>query len=617
MIIVYSTNKKGRPAINKAEKKTRETAAIKKANNPGNHQEKCIILKNTYHRIRDNVQDSISHIREAQKKLDELYEILKNISSLKKNKTAGEIYKTIQSIHKKSEQLDVKHLKMDIKIQLVEEITEDLQKTVNLTNDLIISEIKQESGEVEEKLEEITERIDVIYLKSLKIQNEKNPNEETRIKIRDLEMKKVKAKRKKKAKNENKKEGNYTSKDITNAQRIAINTVRKLIPLCETFKIVLPETLIKIEETDKKQYRENIKAILELILENIEEIRKKIGEEMNSNNLTEVQLKELLKREREIRVLDDRIRKHYFRLKNNAPIHKKIKKNKFYTPSRTKIFQRFRKVRSYQLCSTKLFKNLEEACETLQKNLSSKSKKYKEIQEIKKNIENKKLIAYDKIKKRQKKFRDKFPYFEEVRKIIGDIVGEIQELAEKQDKKEEIKLEVARKLMLEMDKFYFKIIMLTNEIDGRPLDTEIEKKLEEIDPGFKDRKEEIDEEKSDMISELEDLEEDIFLEENYEELSLKSQVSNDYIDELSYNPIAKLKTHIDHDPMEQEEQSITIKAIGNEIRSKRDIGLEIDFSEASKSSDENSDEDLYDRGPYKKVKKKNYVESNYIEEDEL
>jgi hypothetical protein len=625
MIIVHSANKKGRPAINKAEKKTRKTVAVKKDNNPENHQKKHMALTKAYGRIRYNVQRCISHIKEAQKKSDELYEILKNISSLKKNKEAGEIYEIIQSIHKRSEKLEIKHQKRNLKIQLVEEIIEDLQKIVNLTNDLITSEVNQKSGDVEKKLREITERIDSISTNLLYIQGNNGSNEAIQ-KVMDLKEKKVKSQR---AKNKVKLVQQKNT-DTRSAKISAARTIEKLMPLYEKFKITLPEIFSEIKEMTMKQYREKEKLISELLLKNIEEIRKKIEEEMNNKNLREVELEELREQEREITISEDKVKRYHSRLENH-PVRVILRREPKHPPQNPSMVPknprdiysksiRSDMIRTYSAQSKNVFKKLEESCETLQKNLSCESEQYKEIQEIKKNIASTKTIIRDKVK-RKKSFREKLYYLEQIIKNIRDIIKKIQGMAEKKDKKEEakleIKLEIARELLLKMEKRFLKIIIITDEIEGCGPDLEIKKKLAEIDPTSKDREVE---KGRDQLKELEDLEGEIFLEEDREELSLKSQASDEYIDEsLNYNPIKLLKTHIDHDPMEQEEQSpIKIKTTGNlEISKKHKIGLEIDFSEASKSSDDNSDEDLYDHGPSKKVKKKNYVESNYIEEDEL
>jgi hypothetical protein len=653
MITVQSTSKKAPFIIKRLEKKSKETKEKSQAEQDFKNQHLISkISKRKSDRIRYHIRTCTSNIREAHEKSSELYEILKNIShaSTEKDEEINEIYETIQSVYTKLEGLGGKYRKNHIekKIQLIEETVEDLQRVARLIDNLIQTKEKYKLKNIEEKLQEIKEGTEKTLINFLYIKSNDSSDETAIQKVMDIKEARLQAQREENLGEQGRKQYVDRIHDIVYAKNFAIETIKKLMPLCEKLEISLPETLTKISEVDEKPSIKNVKPILELLLENMENITT----EMKNKNLDK---KEVEEKKRGMEILKERLKTHHFRVNKHESeeleelkgleekkreieiLEDVIKRyhsesddhlasSQLYIQCKNSstnfVQRRYNIVRCYLLRMKNIFENLEEACKTLQKSLSCESGQYKEIQEIKKNIENKKLIAYNKIKKPQKKFRDKFPYFEEVRKIIKDIAGEIQEVAEKENKKEEIKLEVevSEKLMLEMDKFYFEIIILTNETDKRSLNTKIEKKLEEIDPGFKDRKEEIDEEKSDVSSELEDLQEDIFLEENYGELSLKSQESDEYINEsLSDNPIEKLKTHIDHDPMEQEWQSsIKIKTTSKpKISKKHDISPEIDFSEASKSSDDNSDEDLYDRGPSKKVKKKNYVESNYIEEDEL
>jgi hypothetical protein len=586
MITVQSTNKKP-PLTTSLKEKRKKT------------KEQYLISKRKPDRIRYRIEICTSNIRKAYKKLSELYEILKNIShtSIKKDEEVNEIYETIQSIGGKLKKIEAKYQKSNIKTQVIEETIEYLKKAARLVDELTQTKEKYKLKNVEEKLQEIKEGTEKTLINFLYIKSDNGSSNEAIQELMDLKEARLQAQREKNVSKQEEKQYVDKVNDIFYAKNSAIEAIKKLTPLCEKLEISLPETLTKISEMDKKLSVKNVKPILELLLENIEKIRKKVEEEMNNKDLGKVELIELRERERKIRMLDERTKKHHSRLDKHEleeleelkglkekerairVLDERIEKHYFkiydYTiksqgekkSSRTKLFQRSEKLKSYLSYSTKLFKNLEESCKILQKSLSSESEQYKDIQKIKENIVSTKTIIRDKIKYK-KNFRKKLYYLEEIIKNIRDMIEKIQGMSKKK-KKEEIKLEVARKLLVEMEKHFLEMIIATNEIDGCPLDTEIEKKLAEIDPASKDREGEKER------------------------------------DQLENNDL-------------KEEQSIKIETTSEpKISKKHDIGLEIDFSEASKSSDENSDEDLYDRGPYKKVKKKNFVNPNYIEEDEL
>jgi hypothetical protein len=442
MIVVHSSNKKDPFTIKRLEEKSKQTKKKSKAKQ--NFKKLDLISGKKLNRINKHIRNGTSNIRKAHKKSIELYEILKNIShaSIEKDEEVNEIYEIIQSVYTKLEGLKGKHRKNHIeKTKVIEETIEDLRKVVRLVDELTQKEEKYKLKNVQKKLEETREEIEKTLINFLYIQSNDSSDKTAIQKVMDIKEARLQAQREKNVSKKRRKKYMDKFNDIFYARNFAIETIKKLMPLCEKLEISLPETLTKTSEVDEKPSIKNVKPVLELLLENIENIIK----EMKNKNLNERELEE---KKREMEILKERLKKHCFR------------------------------------------------------------------------------------------------------------------------------------------------------VNKRELE-------ESIGSGEKGR---------DQLKELEDLQED------HEDLSLKSQVSDDCIDEsLNYNPIKLLKTHIDHDPMEQEEQSpIKIKTTGNlEISKKHKIGLEIDFSEASKSSDENSDEDLYDRGPYKKTKKKNYVESKYIEEDEL